>query len=1076
VGEAACDPLEAGLAAAFGPDSGPPLPAAGSVVQALGAAPVQLRPPDTEPAAPVVRPHSDALPADAPAGLQLQGEIARGGMGAVLKGRDTDLGRDVAVKVLLEAHRGHAELVQRFVEEAQIAGQLQHPGVVPVYELGQLPDRRPYFTMKLVKGQTLAQLLAQRQDVAQERPRFLKVFEQVCQALAYAHARGVIHRDLKPSNVMVGPFGEVQVMDWGLAKVLKPGGTPEEKAPATAEATVIRTARSLSATPARPGPRTQAGAVLGTPAYMAPEQARGEVAALDQRCDVFGLGAILCHILTGQPPYAGTDAEPAHSLASRADLAGAFARLDRCGADAELIGLAKRCLAPQREVRPRDAEAVAAELTDYLGSVEARLRRAELERVAAEARAGEERKRRRAQLALAAAVLALVAVGSGGGLWVQHETAQRRAEQARHDAEQRQLVESALEKAAGLRQQARWREAEAVLDQARQVLGPAGSDELRRRVEAAQAQLDLVNRLDAIRQRRATLVEGMFDDHRVAARDYAAAFREAGLGAVGDDVAAVAQRVRASEVVGQLVAALDDWAFVADEPPRSWLLAVARRAAPDPWADRFRDPAAWQDRPALRALAEDALRDGEAKLGQLSPQVLSALGALLGGDAEGVRLLRAAQRRYPDDFWLNLYLGNSLHYAKQDEEAVGYYRVAVALRPDATAAHNDLGRALAVVKDVDGAIAVYRKALTFAPKDAVVHDNLGVALAAKQDLDGAIAAFRRAIALDPQLPSAHNNLGNALREKMDLDEAITELRTAIALNPQYARAHSNLGAALGAKGDLDGAVAECRAAIELDPNSAAAHYNLGSALREKRDLDGAIAAFRKAIDSNPQHAQAYGALGQALLQRGRFAEARTATRRCLELLPERHPLRQVVSHQLQRCERALALDEGLSAALSGQAEPAGAVQRLELGQLCQLKRFYAAAARLYADAFAADPTLATDVRPPHRDIAARTAALAAAGQGEDAGHLPDKARLMLRRQALAWLRADLALWAKVAERDEAPAKQQVRQAMQHWEQDTDLATVRDPQGLDRLPDNERRQWRGLWEDVATLRKKVEEKK
>jgi hypothetical protein len=138
------DPLDAGLAAAFGSDSGPPLPAAGSVVQALGAAPVQLRGPDTEPADPMVRPLSDAVPAEAPARLQIHGEIARGGMGAILKGRDTDLGRDLAVKVLLETHAGKTELVQRFVEEAQIAGQLQHPGITPVYELGKFTDKRPY--------------------------------------------------------------------------------------------------------------------------------------------------------------------------------------------------------------------------------------------------------------------------------------------------------------------------------------------------------------------------------------------------------------------------------------------------------------------------------------------------------------------------------------------------------------------------------------------------------------------------------------------------------------------------------------------------------------------------------------------------------------------------------------------------------------------------------------------------------------------------------------------------------------------------------------------------------------------
>src|SRR5262249_35337964 len=157
------------------------------------------------------------------------------GMGAILKGRDTDLGRDIAIKVLLETHRGRPELVQRFVEEAQIAGQLQHPGIVPVYELGQFPDRRPFFTMKLIKGRTLAALLAERGSPGadtpspSERMRWLKVFEQVCQTVAYAHAHGVLHRDLKPANVMVGNFGEVQVMDWGLAKVLPQGGVADEQ-------------------------------------------------------------------------------------------------------------------------------------------------------------------------------------------------------------------------------------------------------------------------------------------------------------------------------------------------------------------------------------------------------------------------------------------------------------------------------------------------------------------------------------------------------------------------------------------------------------------------------------------------------------------------------------------------------------------------------------------------------------------------------------------------------------------------------------------------------------------------------
>src|SRR5262245_8901533 len=193
------------------PVSGPagldPSPMAGilaALSRTIGSVPrVLLR--DTEPddETAVVRPYSPEMPEGA-GRYQLLGEIGHGGMGAVIKGRDPDLGRDLAVKVLLAEHRDDPELVRRFLEEAQIGGQLQHPGIGPVHGLGQLDDGRPYFTMKLVKGRTLSALLADRESRGHEQPRFLAIFEQVCQTMAYAHAREVIHRDLKPSNIMVG--------------------------------------------------------------------------------------------------------------------------------------------------------------------------------------------------------------------------------------------------------------------------------------------------------------------------------------------------------------------------------------------------------------------------------------------------------------------------------------------------------------------------------------------------------------------------------------------------------------------------------------------------------------------------------------------------------------------------------------------------------------------------------------------------------------------------------------------------------------------------------------------------------
>lgn len=378
---------------------------------------VSLRESDAGGDDPVVRPSSPEMPQQpADSRCRLDGEIARGGMGMIIKGRDTVLGRELAIKVLLDEHRDNPDVIGRFIEEAQINGQLQHPGIVPVHELGHFADNRPFFTMKLVKGKTLSSLLAERTNRAQSLARYIGIFEQICQTVAYAHSRRVIHRDLKPANIMVGAFGEVQVMDWGLAKVLAEGGIADEQKAHEQQknVSVIRTVRSTgSDNPSIAGSQTHMGSVMGTPAYMGPEQALGEVDRLDERADVFSLGAILCEILTGQPPYVAESGQDIWRMATRGKLEDCFRRLDGCGADEDLIDLTKRCLALEPENRPRNAGVVAAEVRAYVESVESRLRQAELERVEAEATAIEERKRRKVSLALAATlVVGLVGTGA----------------------------------------------------------------------------------------------------------------------------------------------------------------------------------------------------------------------------------------------------------------------------------------------------------------------------------------------------------------------------------------------------------------------------------------------------------------------------------------------------------------------------------------------------------------------------------------------------------------------------------------------------------------------------------------
>jgi serine/threonine protein kinase len=692
------------------PDSGPPLPADAGVVRALasGLPRVQLREPDGETD---TQSESagipEAAPAEArelPARYKMAGEIARGGMGAVLRGRDTELGRDIAVKVLLETHAGRTELVQRFVDEAQIAGQLQHPGIAPVYDMGTSSGKRPYFTMKLVKGQTLAKLLAERnvgpvsnrpetttagcQPAPQDRLRLLKVFEQVCQTLAYAHARGVIHRDLKPANIMVGAFGEVQVMAWGLAKVLV-SPHPPTPSPKEGEEEPMSIILPLSQRGERglgSEGHTQAGTAMGTPAYMSPEQARGEVDRIDERADVFGLGALLCHILTGKPPFPGKSTE-AMRQAKDADLVGALTRLDACGADEELTALAKRCLAAAPEDRPRNAGEVAGDMTAYLESVETRLRQAELSRVEAQARASEERKRRRVTLALAVSVLVTLVLGGGSFSWWW----MRRSAMV-------QDVETALADAHNHMDQARWSEARAALERAAGRLGEGGPKELHDRLRQARADVAIVAELDETCLRQSSAVKDNFFDLAAAEPLYAESFRSYGLDLSSLERAEA--RLRASAVREALLVALHDWAAITrDADLKQRLNRLLEQADDDDWRRRFRSLRADKDTAGLTALArrEDTLLQPAIVLHQLG-QTLVAVKL----PEEAARLWRLAQRRHPADFWINQDLGQAL-LRKDKEESVRFLTVAVALRPDSPGTRFNLGKAMSDQGRVDEA-------------------------------------------------------------------------------------------------------------------------------------------------------------------------------------------------------------------------------------------------------------------------------------------------------------------------------------------------------------------------------------
>jgi serine/threonine-protein kinase len=1023
---------------------------------------------------PPASPHPTPLPA-IPA-YEVLAELGQGGMGVVFKARQLSVQRLVALKVIRGGALARPEELARFRVEARALARMQHPHIVQIFEVGAWQGQ-PFFSMEWVDGGSLAAKLA---GTPQPPQAAAQLVETLARALHAVHQQGILHRDLKPANVLMTEDGTLKVSDFGLAKRL--GADP-------GASTV--------------GTSTPSGAIVGTPCYMAPEQAQGKAEEIGPAADLYALGVILYEMLTGRPPFQGqTPLDTLQQVVSQEPVPPA--RLQpKVPRDLETICL--KCLHKE----PRKRYASAADLAEDLRRFQAG------EPIRARPTGPLEHfvkwvKRKPTAAALWGVVIAAVLAGGAGWWWLERQEAGRREEVARLEGRDRHAIDTALEQAQLFLRQARWPDAEAALAQAAGRLAGYEDDELQERLRQARDNLRLAKRLDDIRLDRATIVDGKMN-LRGTGQAYAAALQKHGIDALAGEEAELARRIMASPVKEQLVAALEDWAGVdRDGATRTRLLALARGADPNAERNRFRDPAVWQDRRRLAQLA------GKAKVDRLSPPLLAILGNVLEEMAgPGVELLERGQRRYPGDFWLNFELANALSQKKRGrwQEAVGYYRAALAVRPQAVAVYNNLGNALQAQGDLAGAIASHRQAIAIDPKDAHAHNNLGTALQAQGDLAGAIAQYQEAIALDPKDAGAHNNLGIALKAKGNLAGAMAEYKQAIVLDPNYVPAHSNLGVALEAQGDLAGAIAEYKRAIAIDPklarlnyndpklaklhynlgnalqtqgdlagaiaeykraitidpNDAKAHNNLGAALKAHGDLAGAIAEYRQATTLDPKHAGAHANLGQALLRQGRFTEAHAATGRALGLLPPTHPLRNGVTQQLRQCEQWQKLDAKLPAILNGDIKPADIGEQLALAQLCQqLKKRYAAAARFFACAFTANPKLADDLRRQHRYNAACAAALAAAGQGEDATPLDDKERARWRRQALAWLRADLALWAKHLDHATPQTCALVQGTLRHWQTDADLAGLRDPGAQAQLSEDEREACRKLWAEVKAL--------
>jgi Flp pilus assembly protein TadD len=393
------------------------------------------------------------------------------------------------------------------------------------------------------------------------------------------------------------------------------------------------------------------------------------------------------------------------------------------------------------------------------------------------------------------------------------------------------------------------------------------------------------------------------------------------------------------------------------------------------------------------------------------------------------------------------------------EQEILRCRKAIQLDPTNARAHYDLGLALRAKGDLEGAVRAWCEAIRLDPKLALAPPGLGLHPVSWTVLKQEVRKYRKAIRLDPKDVEAHTNLGHALRAMRDLEGAIHSYREAIQLAPKDASGHDNLGRALDAKGDLEEAVRSFLDAIRLDPKLRTAHAHLGYALRARGDREGAIRSFRVAIRLNPRNDLAH-TLGKTLIADGDFTNARLF----FKLLPLDHHHSRDVGLWLALCQRLLDLEQALDAVVAGERTPGDAQERIALADIAQrpAKQLYSNAVRLYGEAFRSEPGLSGI----HRYNAARAAVLAGTGRGKDGDMLDDTDRAHLRYTALSWLQEDVNERAR-------KVKGRFRGSNADWGSRlrtvADLAAVRDPDLLGKLPESEQAAWSNLWAQVEALR-------
>jgi serine/threonine-protein kinase len=1002
---------------------------------------------------------SEALPRIP--GYEVEALFGRGGMGVVYKARQLRLNRPVAVKMLLTGAYAALEERERFLREAEAIAELRHTNIVQVHDVGD-HGGLPYFTMEYVEGGSLAQRLMGTPQPAQQACALVIT---LAGAMQVAHQAGIVHRDLKPANILLTSDGNPKIADFGLARHFDGG-------PAL----------------------TRSGARLGTPSYMAPEQAIGKASAIGPAADIYALGALLYEMLTGRPPFRGDTATETERQVIN-DEPVAPSRLNpKVPRDLETICL--KCLQKDPQRRYATARALADDLRRFENGQPILARP-----LGWVGRVWRWVRREPADAALVATALAVVGLAVGGGLWLERQRSGLRADKARTEGRASQAAEAALDKAAALQHEGRWSEARAALEGAQGLLDAASLGDLAKRLRQARADVNMIAELEEIRLRLSEGRQSQEEAFRSTEQMYEHAFSRYGIPILTLVPAEAAARVRNSSIHESLLGFLHDWLRWASDPNRARLRDVLDQADEDDWRRAYRKALLAKDVEELKILARSPEASAQPAV------VVSALaGDMLGNmyKFEALEFMRAAQHRHPDDFWIN-YLIGCFWWEEYPQEAVGYFRAAVAIRPMSEGAYLMLGRALLKSGDGQGAIAAFRRSAALYPSYTVTQD-LVRALAPSGSLEEARAVWEKYLERDP--PDHGSWYGYAhLCLFVGDTEAYTAARKALLARfgdtaDDWVVAERTSLACLLLPDSEDGLRRATRLADlavaagerSKEPGNPYLRFVKGLAVYRNGRPGEAIPLLREAADKLHDRAGPKVALAMAQFQSGSKIEARQTLSGAVrdydwdEPRIASHPDQPALwaSHLLRREAEATILPN-LPAFLQGNYQPQDNEERIALLGTCQSRGLYGAAARLFAGAFAADPGLAdkmtaeclgrgmlghgttddptTAFNSACRYLAARCAALAGCGRGKDGEKISGPEQARWREQAREWLRADLATWTARIDSDSAMERTIARRMLTNWQTDPDLAGLREPNALDEFSADERKDWIALWHDV-----------